>query len=141
MIGDTIFIYLGTFLLGFVIGIAPKFAGDWLTDRRREWETKSKGIKDFIDITGKMPDLIEEMKKDLEDTNDRIIREFFILPNRRVSLWRTHDCFTYYEDEIPELQNKIHILEDHGYIVDVTPGNAPMYRMKENFVKYLLNNQ
>jgi hypothetical protein len=40
-------------------------------------------------------------------------------------------------DEIPHLVGKVHVLEGHGFVRDVTPSTAPIYRMSEDFVKYL----
>ena len=46
--------------------------------------------------------------------------------------------FFYSEEKHPDLQNKVDLLESHGLVVDVTPGNAPMYRMTEDFVGLLM---
>ena len=44
----------------------------------------------------------------------------------------------YHHEDHPNLTGKITILENHGYIADVTPGNAPKYCMSEEFVELIL---
>lgn len=44
--------------------------------------------------------------------------------------------FVYYVNN--NLQNKVHILKNLGYVIDITPGNVSIYRMTEEFVKFIL---
>ena len=37
------------------------------------------------------------------------------------------------------LCGQIDILENQGYLTDVTPKNTPIYRMSEEFVRHILN--
>ena len=68
-----------------------------------------------------------------------LICEFFVLPTRTVILGGSSvPRFRLNADEIPDLMNKLQILEGHGLIRDVTPKDAPMYRMSEDFVERLL---
>ena len=46
--------------------------------------------------------------------------------------------FVYYEEDHENLRGKIDILENHGYLTDVTTGNVPIYRMSEDFVQLVL---
>lgn len=85
-----------------------------------------------------MPELIAEMKNDLLQPGEGLIREFF-LSNKGYVLNAGSKCFVYYEDDHPDLQSKIHILENLGFIIDITPGNAPKYRMTEEFVQLVLS--
>ena len=85
-----------------------------------------------------MPDLFAEMKNDLGGPENSRIREFFVLPHRRVSIGSKQRRFSYFAEEHPDLHGKIAILENHGYLIDVTPGNTPIYRMTEDFVELLL---
>jgi hypothetical protein len=105
---------------------------------RRNHEDMSKEKRQFMEVASQMPDLISEMKKDLSAPEHKFIREFF-LSKKAYTLNPGNLSFVYYEDDHPGLQGKIHVLENLGYIIDVTPGNAPMYRMKEDFVRLVLN--
>lgn len=101
-------------------------------------EDTSKEKGQFLEIASQMPDLISEMKKDLSVPEHKFVREFFL--SKRAYVLNPRDLsFVYYEDEHPGLQGKIHVLENLGYIIDVTPGNVPKYRMKEDFVRLVLD--
>lgn len=129
-----------SFLSGIIIGATGSYFGNKYTDRRREQEAKSKEKQQFLEVVGMMPDLISEMKNDLSKPEQKLIREFF-LTKRAYSLNPGNLSFVYYEDDHPGLHGKIHVLENLGYVTDITPGNAPMYRMTEDFVKLVLNEE
>lgn len=88
----------------------------------------------FRQIKEQMPGLIAEMKKDLEEENGKFVREFFVMSRRHVLGGSEKPRFIYYEEDHDNLRGKIDILENHGYLADVTPGNTPIYRMSEEFV-------
>lgn len=44
----------------------------------------------------------------------------------------------YFEEDYENLQNKLDIIEDYGFIIDVRVGKAPIYRMTPEFIRYLL---
>jgi hypothetical protein len=88
----------------------------------------------FLQIEEQMPALIAEMKKDLEGEAGKFVREFFVMSRRHVLGRSSKPRFIYYEEDHDNLRGKIDILENHGYVTDVTPGNTPMYRMSEEFV-------
>ena len=85
-----------------------------------------------------MPRLLAEMKADFNREGMELVREFAILSNSRVSFWSEKKRFIYYQEEHPDLQNKVDLLQQYGLVKDVTPGNTPIYRMKEEFVEWLL---
>lgn len=89
-------------------------------------------------LSKRMPALIEEMKADLQQPEHEFIREFFVVPNRNVVLNSQQPRLVYFEDEHENLMGKIQVLEGQGLLIDVTPGNTPMYRMTEEFVRALL---
>ena len=91
----------------------------------------------FQKVKALMPELIAEMKKDLSKEDNKFIREFFIVSKRWI-LNVTHPCFVYYFEDHENLQGKIHIMENCGFVMDVTPKNAKKYRMTEEFVELLL---
>lgn len=93
----------------------------------------------FVEIAKQMPELIAEMKTDLQREDGKFVREFFVLPTKTTRLGGSEKPrFIYYESEHDNLRGKLDILENHGYLVDVTPKNAPIYRMSEDFVRLVL---
>jgi hypothetical protein len=133
----TFFVALVAYLAGIATETARSYFSDMLTDRRRNLEAKSKEKEQFRDVVGQMPDLINEIKKDLNNPEQRLIREFFISKKSYSLNVGDSPSFVYYVDDHIGLQSKVHILENHGYVKDITPGNAPMYRMTEDFVRLL----
>ena len=99
----------------------------------------SASEKKFKKVQNMMPELITQFKTDLSTEDSKFIREFFVLPNNRVCLGGSEKPrLIYYEDEHKGLRNKIDILENQGFLIDVTPGNAPIYRMTEEFVELII---
>jgi hypothetical protein len=92
----------------------------------------------FQKVKKSMPELIAEMKKDLTNTGNEFMREFFIV-SKRWSLNAADPCFVYYFEDHEDLQGKIHVLENQGFVMDVTPGNAKKYRMLEDFVELVVS--
>lgn len=93
----------------------------------------------FAEIAKQMPELIAEMKKDLESEEGKFVREFFVLERSHCLGGSEKPRFVYYEDDHDNLRGKLDILENSGYLVDVTPKNAPIYRMTEQFVRLVLS--
>lgn len=89
------------------------------------------------DLSARMPKLFAEMKTDLQGPDNEFVREFFVSPRRGVNINDNQRRFVYYEEEHKNLMGKLQVLEGHGFLGDVTPGNAPMYRMTEEFVRFL----
>jgi hypothetical protein len=90
----------------------------------------------FLKVKASMPELIAEMKEDLSREGDEVIREFFIV-SKRWALTVGDPSFIYYFEDHPNLQGKLHILENYGFVIDVTPGNAKKYRMTEEFIELI----
>ena len=73
------------------------------------------------------------MKDDLSKPNQRLIRDFYVMkktwtiPTDRVT-------FRYYYEDHTDLDNKIVILVNNGYLQDTSAKNRPLYRMNEDFV-------
>ena len=85
-----------------------------------------------------MPALIAEMKAGLQGKDGKFVREFFVV-NKNVTLGGSSKLrFVYYFEDHEYLQGKLDVLENYGFIEDVTPGNCPIYRMTEEFVKLVL---
>ena len=129
--------HLATFLGGAAIGCAGQYFADRFTDQRRKQEYRSEAEIEFASIKSDMPKLFAEMAQDLRGDESRSVREFFIAPNRRFPVNNNKPRFMYYEDEHPHLRVQVDRLEAAGYVDDVTPGNTPIFRMRELFVQLL----
>jgi len=121
-----------------VLGAFATYLVNKFTDKRRKKEASRELQKEFLKAKQQMPELIAEIKNDLLQEGNNLIREFFI-SRKNYSLNPGGKCFVYYEDDHSDLQSKVHILENLAFIIDITPGNAPKYRMTEEFVKLTLN--
>lgn len=95
---------------------------------------QEKANPGFIQVKEQMPALIEKMKKDLEGEDGEFVREFFVMSKHHVLGGSSKLRFAYYEEDHKNLRGKIDILENHGYVVDVTPRKTPIFRMTEEFV-------
>ncbi|RLC61707.1 MAG: hypothetical protein DRI01_08055 [Chloroflexi bacterium] len=104
----------------------------------RELESWSSTVTDadqkFIRLEKLMPDLISEMRKDLN--NNPLSREFVIL-KKSWSYWAKGYELVYYFDEHPDLENKLFILQNYGLIQDITYNNTTRYIITEEFANYL----
>ena len=131
--------YLITFVLGAFTGAAGKYLADKYTDKRRSKEKETGKRKIFLNLSEKMPELIKEMQDDLSKPEWMVIREFYILPNDRVSFNSGGErCLFYYEDQYENLKHKIKLLVNNGFVDDVTHTNTPKYRMIEEFVECVI---
>jgi CHAT domain len=93
----------------------------------------------FLQVKEQMPGLIAEIKKDLEGNQGKFVREFFVMSKRHMLGGSEKPRFVYYEEDHENLRGMMDILENQGYLTDVTPGNVPIYRMSEEFVQLVLN--
>jgi len=93
----------------------------------------------FLKVKSSMPELVAGMKNDLNKEGYNFIRELFIMSNRYV-LQVANPCFVYYFEEHKNLQGKMHILENYGFVIDMTltPTSVKKYRLTEEFVELLL---
>ena len=93
----------------------------------------------FLKVKSLMPELIAEMKKDLNKVGNNLIREIFITSNH----WHLavqHPHFVYYFEKHENLKGKMDILENYEFIKNVTPSptSVKKYRLTEKFVELLL---
>jgi len=127
---------------GFLIGAATMAAGGYLankcTDQRRAKEAKNTISETFNSLWDKHHDLMLEMKNDLEEQDNTYQREFFLL-NSKWSFNHDGPYLSYHIDEHQNLEQQIRMLENHGFLIDVTePGkNVSRYYFDEEFVNLL----
>ena len=81
-----------------------------------------------------MPELLAEMRQDLAGNPFR--REFVLLKRAR-GYWESGTELFYYFDDHPDLLSKVRILENEGFVRDVTTKNVQRYRMSEPLARYL----
>jgi hypothetical protein len=102
-----------------------------------EWgDAEVQREKAYLKIQSLMPELIAEMSTDLK--RNPLIREFFLVKKA----WTMNYAklyFQYYYEEHEKLEHKLTILENYGFVRDVTSRDTKMYRITEEFADYLLS--
>jgi len=104
-------------------------------EKRRSPYTESEGV--FLEAERLMPELIADMRQDVHGDESELIRELVILPSKSVIFNYEKPHFFYVEKEHKNLRLKIDWLEEMGLLLDITVGNAPVYRMVPEFVGWL----
>lgn len=127
--------HMGTLLFGIAVGSGGTYFAEKYTDQRRKMELVSAERDRFKKAYSQMSTLIDEIRTDISGPDARLAREF-ILASRKWTFGGS-DCLVYYFEDHPNLEAKIQILENHGYIVDVSRTNLKRYRMGENFVAHV----
>jgi hypothetical protein len=125
-----------TFLLGAATGAAGTYFADKYTDKRRRQEGSAATQTEFSKLLELMPDLLREMQQDFTQLGRASWREFYIIP-KGAQLWPTPNSCYYEDDGTNNYLGKARILETRGYVIDVTPGNAPTFQMTEEFAALL----
>ena len=121
------------FVGGALIGAAGGYYASLFTDRRRGQEAEQQSRREFVATMAKLPDFIAELKAGLAE--NPAVREFFILPKGTCLGGSDVPRLIFEITDENHYANKMQILENMGYIMDVTPKNTPMYRMTEEFVE------
>lgn len=129
--------HLATFLGGAAIGSAGQYLADRFTDQRRAQQATSENKKRFSGLNEIMGVLLNEMAEDLKNDKSSAIREFVILANERIMFNSSVPRFAYFESKHPNVKNQVALLAEAGYVQDVTVGNAPIFKMREEFVAML----
>ncbi len=124
------------FVVGAFTGAAGTYLGEKYTDKRRSKEKSRAKDEEWAQVCQRFPVVIEEMKKDMQSAEAANIREFFLKTTSTI-LNAPKPHFEYYTDVHPEVQAAAKYLEELGYVEDITPGNCPMYRMREVLVDRL----
>ncbi|MCR9277843.1 MAG: hypothetical protein NXH85_07685 [Pseudomonadaceae bacterium] len=121
------------FLLGTAIGAAGGYYSSKATDARRAKEKQSAVALEWTEFCNRYPLLSAEMKNDFRSEEGRTTRVFF-LKSSKTSMGRISEpAFAYYTDEHRDLQAAVRYMAELGYVLDITPGNTPMYEITERF--------
>lgn len=136
---NPIFSHVITFVSGLLIGIFGNYFANRLSDKAKHKDSLKARNKEFLKIKSDIPDLIKEMKTDIQNPEMNLCREFFISPSKKVAFNLSKPAFMYYEDEHDNLKSKIRILESAGFVYEITEGNAPKYQFEEEFIEMLIN--
>jgi hypothetical protein len=115
----------------------------------REWKETSERIaqlealgfavvraKPFPDLEKKAPQLIAEMRNDLQ--KKPLVRQFVILPNRRISYSASYPQFSYFAEEHTYINSIMTIMVHAGAIYDAKFNSVPRYNFTEEFVQFLI---
>ncbi|WP_083490243.1 hypothetical protein [Stenotrophomonas daejeonensis] len=126
------------FLVGAATGAAGQYFADKYTDQRREKKLAREQARLWQDIEQRFPAVIAEMRSDFSPQENRHVRVFFVKESNTMLGFVSEPCFEYHTDKHPDLRAAVALLEQHGFITDITPGNCPMYRVHEKLVDALL---
>lgn len=130
--------HLVTFVGGAIVGAAGTYLGDRFTDIRRAKEKAAVVNNSFKRLQQQMPELLHEMKTDLQTEGSSIIREFVLLPNSRVSFNHSKPRFQYYSENHPQLQAQVDLMRDAGFVEEIDSMGVPIYRIREHLVDALI---
>ena len=90
----------------------------------------------FRDLEGKVPKLLAEMRQDLQQ--HPLVRQFVLLPNKRVSYSMSYRQFLYFEEAHEDLRSVMTIMLQAGAIFDARFNSVPRYDFNEDFVRFLI---
>ncbi len=83
-----------------------------------------------------MPDLIGDMRKDILEDKTGLQRNFWGVHIQ--AIYAPKSASIYYDPErYPDFEAKLTLLENAGFIIDISLSDAPLYRMTEEFVEML----
>lgn len=83
-----------------------------------------------------MPAFLTAVKQDL--TQSPTFREFILKEKEVIADSAGRPLVSYAFETYADLQNKVHILENMGFVKDVSFNKVPRYRLQEDFVDQLL---
>ncbi|MFL5626600.1 MAG: hypothetical protein ACJ788_13510, partial [Ktedonobacteraceae bacterium] len=108
----------------------------WKTIAEAGDESEAAKMAVFSKIEKMMPELLEEMRKDLAEYP--LKREFILMKKSwRYGMVGGYLPLMYYYDTHDHLDDKITILSNHRLIVDITYNNTKRYNFTEDLVDYL----
>ncbi len=111
---------------------AERSAAQVLTQGRQAGISNTQQMG-FAKIERLMPALLEEMRGDLK--NHPTTREFIIMDRRWI--YNGSGVLMYYYNDHDDLDGKIQVLANMGFVHDVTYNNVKRYHFSEELVDYL----
>jgi DNA-directed RNA polymerase specialized sigma54-like protein len=127
-----------TFISGLLVGVLGNYYATRLADKAKNKDAVTEKKKLFKAAEMKMPELIKEMRDDISSDKMKKCKEFVILPTRGTVFNSKEPLFSYFESEHQYLQSNIRILEENGFVIDITSTNTPRYQFNEDFLSMLL---
>lgn len=124
-----------SYILVFCVGVA---AGIFLAARfglRGGASDSQKGLKRAIRESRAF---FDELQSDLRRPEFINVREFAIVESSQTTFVSEDLRFVYYEEDFPDLKAIAGNLDTLGFVDDVTTGKIPIYRMREQLVKAIL---
>jgi hypothetical protein len=76
-------------------------------------------------------------RRSAPDPLGELVREFLLVQNERVQFANPKPRFVYYREKYPDLDSMVDILEDAGFVADITTGGIKTYRMSNEFIELL----
>ena len=127
-----------SFAAGAIVGSAATYMTTLLTDRRRNREAEANAAKRFRAVAEKMPKLLAEMQKNIAKKPLR--RRLFSCHSRpgHETDAEFYNVDVYFAEEHEDLPECLEILENQGYIENVTDQDDFIeieYKMSEEFVE------
>jgi hypothetical protein len=86
-------------------------------------------------LKGQMLELFSEMSNDLSQYPFR--REFIVM-SKEWGYWAKGNEFVYYFEEHSELRGKLQVLQNYGFIKEITYNNAERFIILEELAEYLM---
>lgn len=134
----------GIWLCGRCAKLIDSDASKYTVELLRTWKTIAEAgdereaakLAVFSKIEKIMPELLEEMCKDLAEHPSR--REFILMKKSwSYGMAGGYRPLVYHYDDHDHLDDKITILCNHGLVVDITYNNTKRYNFTEDMVDYL----
>ena len=129
------------FVTGAFTGAAGNYLADKYTDSRRERRASKDLARKWEAIEAQFPALVAEMREDFSGPEGKGTRAFFVKSSRTTIGFTSEPCFEYHTDKHADVRAAVLVLEQHGYVTDISSGNTPMYRVHESLVDQLVGKQ
>lgn len=126
------------FLVGTATGASGQYFAMKFTDQRQKKEKIQEEKKAWEGFKKRFPDLHKEMADDFAKQSNSHVRAFFVKDSKTTLGGSTEPAFEYHTDVHEGLQAAMLYLEHYEFVADITPGNCPMYRIKEKMAHILV---
>jgi Effector-associated domain 7 len=90
----------------------------------------------FLKAKLRLPKLIADLKEGLGSEKGEYIRELYLIHKDQMLTGKSQSFFYCFEN-YSNLRGQLQILENYGFVKDVTSTNIKRYRMTEEFVEFL----